>query len=82
MTLSRCSLDAEMTPTCAELVQVMAKTELQVSELEGHAEGWDKPRGEARVDSGASSQGCWSYKRLTGALRTRFTCRAVENKRR
>lgn len=58
----------------------MAKTKLQVSELERHAERRDKPWGETRVDSGASSQGCWSYKWLTGALRARFTCRAVEDK--
>lgn len=59
----------------------MAKTEFQMSELEGHAQGWDEPWGKTRVHSGASSQGCWSYKWFTSALRTGFTCRTMENQR-
>lgn len=66
--------------TCAKLIQVMTKMELQVGKLEGNAKRWDKPWGKTRVDSGTGGQGCWSYKLVTSALRTRFTCRAMRNK--
>lgn len=59
---------------------MMTKTQLQVSTLEGYAEGRDKPGGETGVDSGASRQGRGGHQWLAGALGTRLTCRAVGTK--
>lgn len=66
--------------TCAQLLQVVAQSELDLGQLQGDAHGGHKPGGEARVHTGAGGQGGGWHQLVTLELRARLAVWAEGHK--
>lgn len=66
--------------TCAQLLQVVAQSELDLGKLQGNAHGGHEPGGEAGVHAGAGGQGSGRHQLVTLELRARLAVWAEGHK--